>query len=558
MAQTAMPSLLTRSSIQRHLIVLLLIVGLVPLLLMAVVSSTYTSTVLEHQIGNTLDDIARNAMDQVDRTMFDSSNDVQTFAGSAEARSLDPTRIRPLMVRLQSTYGSIYPVMIVTDHQGVVRAGNATGDYATLTTLQSRLVDNEEWFRVWIDNPLPDGQTYISDLHHEPMLDMQDGTSGRVVAFSYPIRGVAGETLGVWAIFLDWREIQDTVRNTVASSLDDAHTLGITLINTQGTVLMAPNEQDVLNRQISLTEDHQQTLRDGTIDERFGRSWFDPALLSGMAPSRGYSSYHGLGWATIASQSREEARAPVYQLLAVKAGFVLLAILGVVALGTIAGRATARPIKQLTAAATRAAEGDLGQRVMIDRGDEIGQLGQAFNHMVAQLHEAQETLETRIEERTASLQTTLQRLQESVQERDMLSDQLLRSSIPLIPLVDHIAVLPIVGALDSSRIRQMQDQVLTGIGEARLRTVLMDITAVPIVDSQVALALIQTAQSAALLGCRMMLVGIRPEVAQTMVQLGLHFGDIATYATLQAALVDLLGSSGALLAQRAYQRAHAN
>jgi len=77
------------------------------------------------------------------------------------------------------------------------------------------------------------------------------------------------------------------------------------------------------------------------------------------------------------------------------------------------------------------------------------------------------------------------------------------------------------------------DGLLRGIEAYRAKVVILDITGVPVVDTQVANALIRTAQSIRLLGARVLLTGIRPEVAQALVGLGIDLSDIVTYSTLQ-------------------------
>jgi rsbT co-antagonist protein RsbR len=96
--------------------------------------------------------------------------------------------------------------------------------------------------------------------------------------------------------------------------------------------------------------------------------------------------------------------------------------------------------------------------------------------------------------------------------------------------------MPLVGALDTTRLTQMQEQALTSIERAHARTLLLDITGVPVVDTQVAQGMLKVIESARLLGTQVALVGIRPEVAQTIVSLGLDLSRIRTYSDLQSAL----------------------
>lgn len=106
-------------------------------------------------------------------------------------------------------------------------------------------------------------------------------------------------------------------------------------------------------------------------------------------------------------------------------------------------------------------------------------------------------------------------------------------STPLLTISDTTIVMPLVGAIDSRRIQQIMETLLSGITASRARTVILDITGVPVVDTQVANALIQSAQAVKLLGAEAVLTGIRPEVAQTLVQLGVSLSGITTRGTLR-------------------------
>lgn len=118
-------------------------------------------------------------------------------------------------------------------------------------------------------------------------------------------------------------------------------------------------------------------------------------------------------------------------------------------------------------------------------------------------------------------------------EREKLYEQLIASSTPLIPLNDDVVVMPLIGTVDARRAGQIIETLLHGIATLRVKVAIIDITGLLVVDTQVANALIHVAQAARLLGARAMLTGMRPEVAQMMVQLGIDLGHITTFANLQ-------------------------
>ncbi|NTV64638.1 MAG: STAS domain-containing protein, partial [Oscillochloris sp.] len=106
-------------------------------------------------------------------------------------------------------------------------------------------------------------------------------------------------------------------------------------------------------------------------------------------------------------------------------------------------------------------------------------------------------------------------------------------STPLLPLANRVLALPLVGTIDSTRAQQVIETLLHGVAEHQASTTIIDITGVHVVDTQVANALIHAAQAVKLLGAQVILTGIRPEVAQTLVSLGTNLGDIVTRGTLQ-------------------------
>jgi len=130
------------------------------------------------------------------------------------------------------------------------------------------------------------------------------------------------------------------------------------------------------------------------------------------------------------------------------------------------------------------------------------------------------------------------------QERTALHEQVIAAqqaalrelSTPIIPLTDDLVVMPLIGTIDSNRAQQVIETLLEGVATSRATTAILDITGVPIVDTQVANALLRAAQAVKLLGARVVLTGIRPEIAQTLVGLGLDLNGIVTRATLQSGI----------------------
>ncbi|HEX7065516.1 MAG TPA: STAS domain-containing protein [Bacillales bacterium] len=106
-------------------------------------------------------------------------------------------------------------------------------------------------------------------------------------------------------------------------------------------------------------------------------------------------------------------------------------------------------------------------------------------------------------------------------------------SAPLIPVFEGISVMPLIGAIDTERAKLIMENLLDGVIEHGSQVVLIDITGVPIVDTMVAHHIIQAAEAVRLIGARCILVGIRPEIAQTIITLGIDLSDFLTKSTLK-------------------------
>lgn len=127
-------------------------------------------------------------------------------------------------------------------------------------------------------------------------------------------------------------------------------------------------------------------------------------------------------------------------------------------------------------------------------------------------------------------------------ERTQLQEEIIEAqraalrelSTPLIPIAENVIAMPLVGSIDTSRAQQIMETLLEGIADQQADVAILDITGVRVVDTQVANALLRAAQAAKLLGTRVILTGIRAEVAQTLVGLGADMSSITTAATLQA------------------------
>lgn len=133
-------------------------------------------------------------------------------------------------------------------------------------------------------------------------------------------------------------------------------------------------------------------------------------------------------------------------------------------------------------------------------------------------------------------------------ERDQVIErqrqEMLELSTPVVELWDRVLTLPLIGTLDSARAQEVMENLLQTILERQAEVVIMDITGVGTVDTQVAQHLLRAAAAVRLMGAECIISGISPMIAQTMVQLGIDVGTVSTRSSIRTALSDALQKVG--------------
>ena len=135
-------------------------------------------------------------------------------------------------------------------------------------------------------------------------------------------------------------------------------------------------------------------------------------------------------------------------------------------------------------------------------------------------------------------------LSEGAEIIDRQRQQLMEMSTPIVKLWDRVLGVPLIGTLDSARTQVVMETLLDAIVDQHAAIAILDITGVPMVDTVVAQYLMKTVMAVRLMGSECVISGIRPQIAQTIVQLGIDLGDITTRATLADALAWALGKNG--------------
>jgi anti-anti-sigma regulatory factor len=175
--------------------------------------------------------------------------------------------------------------------------------------------------------------------------------------------------------------------------------------------------------------------------------------------------------------------------------------------------------------------------------------------MTDELRSANEVLEAEVARRTeqlseanADLARELRQRTAAERERAALQEQMIQAqrtrlaelSTPLLPITDRIMVMPLLGAMDAERAQQALETALYGAYRNLTEVMILDITGVKGVDAGVAGMLVRTAEALRRLGTEAIITGIQPDVARTLIALGLDLGGIPTLSTLQSGIAAAL------------------
>jgi len=123
-------------------------------------------------------------------------------------------------------------------------------------------------------------------------------------------------------------------------------------------------------------------------------------------------------------------------------------------------------------------------------------------------------------------------------------EDMLELSTPVVKLWEGILALPLIGTLDSARTQVVMESLLEAIVQTNSKVAIIDITGVPTVDTVVAQHLLKTVTAARLMGADCIISGVRPQIAQTIVHLGINLLDVTTKATLSDAFGLAMHRSG--------------
>jgi len=310
-----------RIKIGPKLIGLFLAIGIVPVAIVGFISYTRASSALSNDAGKAQAELAYNASDKVDRNLFERYGDVQAFAKSDPAKSMDPARLKVWMDTMMGTYTPIYNLMVVADASGKIVAVNGVdldGKPISSESLVGTDVKSDDWFQKAASGNLKDGATYVESLHTDALMARVYGEGSKSFAmnFTYPIKDDQGKIVGVWTNRFNW-SVLETILSDVLKRVHEggAKSTKLSVLSADGTLLASDDPAAVLKEKFGNDAVVTRVSQDGASGNVAGKSSSSsPDQFLGFFHEAGYSVYPGLGWGFVAAQDKSEAIASASSL----------------------------------------------------------------------------------------------------------------------------------------------------------------------------------------------------------------------------------------------------
>lgn len=352
----------------------------------------------------------------------------------------------------------------------------------------------------------------------------QGGEETLIVSLAVPVI-IQGEFLGAVGvdIKLDYfQSLADSVNIYEGTGRLALISNDLTLLAVTGRPELVGMPADSVIPRGFLTDAQREAIRQGELVAGFGNH----DNLEIIVPIQFWRTL--MLWAVSVAIPREKITADanrlMWEMIGIGGGLMVIA-LGVM---MFIAHQIALPIRKITKAAQEVAQGDLDVVVSTHLQDEIGTLANAFNRMIGRLREM-----------IANEQQSREKLQQQNAEQQRLLDLVIALETPIIPLREGLLLAPVVGALDSERVNRLTEKLLQEVYTRNTRQVVLDITGVTAVDTQVVQSIGRLTQALQLLGCQVILTGISTEVALTITHLGVSLHGVKSTHSLQAALRDL-------------------
>jgi anti-anti-sigma regulatory factor/HAMP domain-containing protein len=517
-----------------QLIIAFVLLAVVPVILVAAVTNTLSRRQAQAQIFSQLESIADLKRDQITGWLNDSTTALSVFVSDPVRDQLLAFASRP--VSSPNERASIDALLSqATAQSGTVAQGTVRFRGLFLYTPDGHVVASSDAVQV---GQIVARQPYFrssltSDSVQPPYYAI--GSNELIMVITHRLTDRNGQTQAVLGAQLDLAILGQVM--LARSGLGES---GETfLVSRVSQYLLTPSRFEGY----SLTQAYHSEGIDRALHGENGRGNYTTYRNPPVPVMGVYRWIPELQAALLAETETSEALATAEQAQRISIALMLGASLSALLIGLFVATKLTRPITALTRVAARITAGDLNQRADVGQRNEIGVLAAGFNTMTTQLQQNLQGLEQRVDERTAALQAaidereqTLADLRESIQAREALQQTIQTLSSPVLPVLEGILVMPLIGVIDSERATLLVTSLLTAIEQHHAISVILDVTGVPLVDTQVARVLLRAADATRLLGAEPILVGIRPELAQTIVGLGVDLSALVTQANLASGI----------------------
>ena len=280
---------------------------------------------------------SESILDKIDRNLFERYGDVQAFAVSVPARSMDPARLVPFINDMMGIYAPVYDLMVVANLEGKIVAANTVfkdgKPLAETSKILGQSVGEESWFKEAVAGKIAAGTAFVEDPIVDILTEKVWTDNRKSMRFTSPIIDPATQKIiGVWSNRMSWKDVVDGIINEEILKLKSesfAYLMPI-LMNSEGTPLSYPADLEKSELIKISPEQLKGILKEkSAVFETIGEvrtAQYSGEIVSGLAPSKGYSIYPARDWvfALKVNKSDPAIKALVYMFVAIL-GAVFLA-----------------------------------------------------------------------------------------------------------------------------------------------------------------------------------------------------------------------------------------
>jgi len=414
----------SRFGLTPKLVSLLLVFALVPIAVIGI-SVMISFGDIKEQASTRFMDAAINIADKVDRNLFERYGDVQAFGLNQIIQNRenwykpsDENAIAGIMNQYVSTYG-IYYLTLLVDTKGnliAVNSKDAGGHVLNTKDLYSKNFSNTKWFQALANRQYTTSMpfsaagntsatgTFIEDLHIDnDVKNTYPGNDAMTLGFSAPVYNKDGQVIAYWSNRAKFSLVEEIFQQAYKEFEHDGYpSTEMTLLDSKGRVII--DYDPALHNTTDIVHDLNNVLMKFNLAQKgvtaaqdavAGKTGHEYAFharkkimqAAGYTHLKGALGYPGMNWSVLVRVPESEA-APWLSAIQRNVVLILVACAVVAALiGLYVGRNVIASILPVVRVATRAAEGDLRDRIEVKTRDEIGQMGIAFNKMLDQLNE---------------------------------------------------------------------------------------------------------------------------------------------------------------------------